>query len=133
MSLRTGVLRIATVIRGLGALAALFIFAMGVWVAVGAGWKQPEADGPWNDFAPSAQTQRNPFDQFDPPRASTQPKQVERAGTFNDLIPGEARPKQFRFADIEWVNLFYGLAAAVAFLGFAYVLAWVLEGFAPGN
>lgn len=131
-------LRIATVIRAAGWLVAVASLAIGLISGIGQGWQFPPQP-----------PRTNVFDQFDDPKGAgpwtEYPKRegkrtfsYEEArrgariepGAFDDLIP---REKQFQIQSVQLGYMLAGFLAGAALLGLAYVFAWVIAGFAPGN
>lgn len=116
MTLRTGMLRVGKVIRGLGLLAGAGVLLVGLASGVSEGWQypaspllsdaqvglQPPSDGPWTKY------------RSDP---------LVNAKTANE--------KEFSLGNVKPLHALVGLILGAALVGVAFVLAWVVEGFAP--
>src|SRR5438477_13091968 len=157
VSLRTGIERIATVIRGAGWLLAFGSLAVGIVAGIGEGWQYRWEDAP---LVSQGSSLKNPFDAFDDPKSKAAQGQSNKTETgpwtdyqkkdgprtfsfeeaqrdgaagptlFEDLVP---KKKQFQLESVQFGYMLIGLAFGAALLGLAYVFAWVLVGFAPGT
>ena len=121
MSIRTGILRVGTVVRGVGWLFAVGSFLVGLASAIGEGWQYPPKDSrPWNQYQQGSKS--------DAPKLLSQ--QI-----LEDLKPeannNYGQEKTFSFSSMRWGYVIAGLVIGAIFLGLAYVFAWVLVGFAP--
>lgn len=106
MSLRIGILRVATVIRGAGWIVAVTLTLSGVISGIYAGWQYPLLQTASADAAQ---------------------KPVWERWSISD----HNAPKEFSVQDVNVGYIFAGLIIGAILLGMAYVIAWILAGFAP--